>query len=81
MGGRQRRAASLQRVTSDLGDKASTLTMNNELRVRLALIAGAYVWEASVLLIIHSLCRMEGKPDVLSFLSSVGGKLFLMASL
>jgi hypothetical protein len=57
------------------------MTMNNESRVRLALIAGVYLWEASVLLLILSLCRMAGKPDVLSFLSSVGGKLSLMAAL
>jgi hypothetical protein len=57
------------------------MKMNNELRVRIALIAGVYVWEASVLLIIVSLYRMSDKPDALSFLSSLGGELLLMASL
>lgn len=57
------------------------MAKNNEFRVCLLLITGVYVWEASVLLMILSLSRMAGKPDVLSFLSSVGGKLFCLAAL
>lgn len=45
----------------------------------LALIASSWLWEASALIIVLSLYRIEDKKDALHFILSTGGKLFVAA--